>query len=254
MASKPSASLEHLGLFQLCLIVLSLVVLGALVADNVFVLPGEISRILHFVDNTVCVVFLVDFILRFRAAPSKLQFMKWGWIDLLASIPSLDSLRWGRAVRFFRLLRLLRGLRSLQRLFSILFAHRTRGGVTSVALISFLVVTFSSIGILVCERGPGTNIQSAEDAVWWSISTITTVGYGDRYPVTTAGRVVAACVMVIGVGLFGTLSGLVASLFLGKEEEKIETEESAILTEVRALRAEIAELRAAQGRSVDTAK
>jgi voltage-gated potassium channel len=243
---RPAAS-EHLGPFQLVLLALSLFVLAALAADTFLVLPPEISRILHYIDTVVCLVFFVDFVLRFRAAPSKAAFMKWGWIDLVASIPVIDSLRWARVVRVLRVIRLLRGLRLLHRIFALLFAHRARGGIASVGLISFLVVSFSSVGILLCERTPEANIRTAEDAVWWSLTTITTVGYGDKYPVTTAGRIVAASVMVIGVGLFGTLSGLVASLFLGKSEEKISDDESQILTELRALRTEVAALRRGKG-------
>ncbi len=246
MDAKPTFSSEHIGPFQLALLALSLLVLAALAADTLLVLPAEISRILQIVDTIVCAAFFLDFVIRFRAAPSKAAFMKWGWIDLLASIPVIDTLRWARVVRILRVIRLLRGLRLLHRIFSLLFAHRTRGGIASVGLISFLVVTFSSIGILLCERTPESNIRTAEDAIWWSLTTITTVGYGDKFPVTTAGRIVAASVMVIGVGLFGTLSGLVASLFLGKSEEKIEKEETEILAELRALRTEVAELRAAQ--------
>ncbi|MCX6954392.1 MAG: potassium channel family protein [Verrucomicrobia bacterium] len=248
MDLKRPPSAEHLGPFQLVLLVLSLLVLVGLAADTFLALPPEIARVLHVVDTVVCGIFFVDFVIRFRAAPSKAQFMRWGWVDLLASIPVIESLRWGRAVRVLRVLRLLRGLRSVQRILALLFAHRTRGGVASVGLVSFLVITFSSVGILLCERSPASNIRSAEDAIWWSITTITTVGYGDKYPVTTAGRVVAAAVMVIGVGLFGTLSGLIASLFLGDTENKIEQEENEILVELRALRAEVAELRAAQAK------
>jgi len=247
-ASRPP-SVEHLGPFQLVLLALSLFVLAALAADTFFALPPEISRILHYVDTAVCVVFFVDFLIRLRAAPSKAAFMKWGWLDLLASIPVIDSLRWARVVRVLRVIRLLRGLRLLHRICSLLFAHRARGGIASVGLISFLVVSFSSVGILLCERDPAANIHTAEDAIWWSLTTITTVGYGDKFPVTSAGRIVAASVMVIGVGLFGTLSGLIASLFLGKTEDKIATDETAILTELRALRAAVAELRADPHRS-----
>lgn len=245
MDAKPNFSTEHLGPFQLVLLALSLFVLAGLAADTFLQLPPEIARVLHVVDTAVCGVFFVDFVIRFRAAPSKAAFMKWGWIDLLASIPVIEHLRWGRAVRILRVLRLLRGIRSLHRLLALLFAHRTRGGVASVGLISFLVVTFSSVGILLCERTPESNIRTAEDALWWSLTTITTVGYGDKFPVTTAGRIVAASVMVIGVGLFGTLSGLIASLFLGDAEDTIEKEKDKILVEIRALRAEVTELRAA---------
>ncbi len=247
MDAKPTFSPEHLGPFQLVLLALSLFVLAGLAADTFLPLPAEIARVLHVVDTMVCAVFFVDFVIRFRAAPSKAAFMKWGWLDLLASIPVIDSLRWARVVRVLRVIRLLRGLRLLHRIFSLLFAHRARGGIASVGLISFLVVSFSSVGILLCERDPAANINTAEDAIWWSLTTITTVGYGDKFPVTTSGRAVAASVMVIGVGLFGTLSGLIASLFLGKTENKIETDETAILNELRALRAEVAELRTEKG-------
>jgi voltage-gated potassium channel len=82
------------------------------------------------------------------------------------------------------------------------------------------LITFSSVSILVFERAEGTNIKSAEDAIWWSVATMTTVGYGDKYPVTTEGRVIGIILMVCGVGMFAGLSGLVASLFLGGEGRK----------------------------------
>jgi voltage-gated potassium channel len=239
MESKPHSPPEEIGLFQLIILVLSLVVLGALVADTFFHVPPEISRILQTVDLIVCIVFLIDFVLRFRRAHSKLAFMKWGWIDLLASVPSVSALRWGRIVRLLRILRLLRGLRSLHRVLDMLFEHRTRGGVASVALTMFLFITFSSVAILICERAPNSNIKNAEDAVWWSVTTITTVGYGDKFPVTTGGRLIAMFLMIAGVGLFGMLSGVVASFFLGRDEK----DENEILAEIRALRDEVGQLR-----------
>jgi len=84
----------------------------------------------------------------------------------------------------------------------------------------FLLFTFSSVSILICERRDDATIKSAEDAIWWSISTITTVGYGDKYPVTTEGRVVGIVLMICGVGMFAGLSGLVASVFLGGQDRK----------------------------------
>jgi voltage-gated potassium channel len=66
------------------------------------------------------------------------------------------------------------------------------------------------------------NIKTADDAVWWALVTITTVGYGDRFPVTTEGRVIAVVLMFAGVGLFGTFSGFLASWFIGSDESKSE--------------------------------
>ncbi len=93
-------------------------------------------------------------------------------------------------------------------------------GAVSLGLTAFLLIAFSSISILVCERHGDANIRTAEDAVWWSISTVTTVGYGDKYPVTTEGRIIGMLLMVAGVGMFGGLSGLVAAFFLGARDPK----------------------------------
>lgn len=213
---KTSKSFPELGPFQLAILVLSFFVLGSLAADLVFDLPPEIRRILRWIDNAVCVVFLIDFVVRFRRAESKWAFMKWGWIDLLASVPEISALRWGRILRLLRLLRVLRAARSIRSIFQLVFKNRTRGGLASAGLVTFLVIALSSAGILFVERSaPEANIRTAEDAVWWSITTVTTVGYGDTYPVTLGGRIIASALMITGVGLFGTLSGVVASFFLG---------------------------------------
>ncbi len=235
---------EQVGPFQLGILVLSVVALGAIAFDAFVPLPAEISKILQGVDLVACGVFFLDFVVRFNRAESKLRFMKWGWIDLLASIPNIDVLRLGRFARVLRVIRVLRGLRSIQRLIGVMFAHRARGGVASVAVVMFLLVVTSSIGILLCERGEQSNIKTAGDAVWWSVTTVTTVGYGDRFPVTPEGRVIAIGLMISGVGLFGALSGIVASLFLGKSDDG----GSAVAEEVRLLREELARQRVGSGR------
>lgn len=146
--------------------------------------------------------------------------MKWGWVDLISSIPMVGVLRVGLAVRVFRILRILRGVRSVKQLSAYLLAHRAQGAFASAALISILMIVFGSIAILEFEKGEETNINNAEDALWWSFVTITTVGYGDKYPVTTEGRIVAGVLMIVGVGLFGTFTGFVASWFLNDNENK----------------------------------
>lgn len=167
-------------MFQIGLIVLTLIVLAGQVADTVFILPKEVSSLVHMIDTFACALFFADFCYRFYQAESKLRFMKWGWIDLIASIPNLEVFRWGRLVRVLRVIRLLRGVRSLQLVLAAVFERRLQGGVTSLAFAAILLVGFSSASILVCERAPDSNIKSAEDALWWSITTTTTVGYGRR--------------------------------------------------------------------------
>jgi voltage-gated potassium channel len=81
------------------------------------------------------------------------------------------------------------------------------------------MLLFSSVAILQFETDPNSNIKTAEDAIWWSYVTITTVGYGDKYPVTTEGRIIAVILMTVGVGLFGTFTAFVSSWFVKSNEQ-----------------------------------
>lgn len=213
---------EKLGFLNVLIIVLSVYVLIALMLDTFLKLPPEASRMLNIADNMICIVFLFDFAQRFYKAESKIKFMKWGWIDLLSSIPTLDFMRAGRALRLIRLLRILRAFRSTKHLVQHVFRNRTQGALTAAAIIAVLMVIFSSIAILQVEDAPTSNIKTAEDAIWWSYVTITTVGYGDRFPVTTEGRIIASLLMTVGVGLFGTFTAFLASWFVGQTKKETE--------------------------------
>jgi voltage-gated potassium channel len=116
MEAEPQEKFEKLGFMNILIIFLSIYVLIALMVDTFIKLPPEISKILHLLDHMICVIFLFDFSYRFYKAESKLSYMKWGWIDLLASIPAVDVLRTGRAFRLIRLLRILRAFKSVHHL------------------------------------------------------------------------------------------------------------------------------------------
>ena len=249
---KSLQSLGELGPFQLIILVLSVFVLSLLGLEMVFDFPEETRRVVRWIDNVVCGLFFIDFAIRFRRAESKLRFMKWGWIDLLASIPEVSALRWGRLFRVIRIIRMLRAVKSLRTLFTLFAKQRTQSGVASVFTIAFLMLSLSTAGILVAERSPDSNIKDAEDAAWWSVTTVTTVGYGDKYPVTPAGRLIAVALMITGVGLFGTLSGVIASFFLGDKKDSDPSpaspppaapRQTELLAELESLRAEVATLR-----------
>jgi voltage-gated potassium channel len=217
---------EKLGFLNLMVLVLSVYVLGALLIDTFFKLQPEVSRLLNLIDDFICVFFLYEFCVRFYRAENKLKFMKWGWVDLLSSIPTLEYFRPGRVLRLFRILRVLRAFRSIKHLLNHVFAKRVKGTFTTVAIFAALMLVFSSIAILQVEDDPNSNIKTAEDALWWSYVTITTVGYGDRYPVTTEGRIIAALLMTTGVGLFGTFTGFIASWFVDERQEEHENEDN----------------------------
>ena len=215
---------QQFSLFQVVIFVLSIYVLISLAISAFTKLSPEVEKLLNYIDFGICIIFLVDFGIRFKEAPNKIKFMKWGWIDLLSSIPALDYIRAGRVLRLIRLLRLLRAFRSTKVLLNHVFRRKTHGIFTTASIIAVLMIIFSSIAILQVEDAENSNIKSAEDALWWSYVTITTVGYGDKYPVTSEGRIIAAVLMTVGVGLFGTFAGFIASWFV--EERKPESNEN----------------------------
>lgn len=212
----------RIGIWQIAMLFLCIYVLGALFVETVFTLQPRTTILLAWVDDAICVLFIGDFFYNLVTAKNKWQYLKWGWIDLLSSVPTFQFLRWGRFIRVVRIVRLCRAVRSTKVILQILFNNRAQGTFAAAILISFVLVIFSSIAILNCETSPDANIKTAADALWWSFATITTVGYGDKYPVTTTGRIIAAVMMTAGVGFFGTLTAYIATVFLmqGQKEEK----------------------------------
>ena len=209
---------KEISLFNIIILILSFYIILSLFVTTFFVLSKEIEILLNYVDNFICIIFLVDFGIRFKNANNKLVFMKWGWIDLVASIPFLDIFRAGRLLRLIRLLRIFRALKSTKSIFEHINRNKKQSALTSVALLSFVVVIFSSIAILEFENEVNSNIKTAEDAIWWSYVTITTVGYGDKFPITTEGRIIGAILMTTGVGIFGTFTALVSSWFIQNKD------------------------------------
>ena len=205
---------NEFGVLNLIVLILSIYILGALVVDTFFKLSTETSKILEYVDSVICIFFLIEFCVRFYQAENKRKFMHWGWIDLIASIPTFNYFRGARVLRLIRLLRIVRTFRTTEQFIKHVYKNKAKGAFITVAMISFLLITFSSIAILQFETAPNSNIKTAEDALWWAYTTFTTVGYGDMYPVTTEGRIIAVILMTGGVGLFGTFSGFVTSWFL----------------------------------------
>lgn len=192
-----------------------------------------LHAVLEIVLWGVWAVFLVDYLARFKLAENKGRFIVQHLFDLLAVLLPM--------VRQLRVLRLVSVLKVLNKRFQGKIRQRVGiyvGGVT------VLVALCASLAVLDAERHhPNATITTFPDALWWTLTTMSTVGYGDRYPVTTEGRLVAALLMVGGIALLGVITGTIASWLVeklkGVEEAELET-----AAEVRKLRAELAELRA----------
>ena len=205
--------LKNIG-YELAIGALSLLSIINLVIMLVSSDPN-LSTVLLVMNAIMFPIFLGDFLFRFFTAQSRSDyfFRKFGWADLLSSLP-LQQLKILRAFRLWRVIRLFKefGASNLLREFIV---HRAENALLTVGFLVLCVLEFGSLTMLKAESvSSSANITSASDAIWWAYVTITTVGYGDHYPVTNQGRLVAIFVMTAGVGLFGTLSGYLANLFL----------------------------------------
>jgi voltage-gated potassium channel len=172
------------------------------------------EQTLAIMDGILTVIFVLDLIRRLLVARDRRRYLVagYGWIDVLAAWPFLHVLRLFRIVRTVVILQRFGGpLRAIR----AFFRNRAAGGLLSVLFIALLVLEFGSLAILAVERGaPNATITTADDAVWYVLVTMSTVGYGDMYPVTQAGRLVGSLIIIVGVGVFGTLTGYLANLFL----------------------------------------
>jgi voltage-gated potassium channel len=180
----------------------------------IFIRNPDIDQVFVIMDSILTVVFVVDLTRRLVVAQERRRYLihGYGWIDLLAAFPILRILRLVRSVKMISVMQRLGGPFTA---FKAFFSNKAAGGLLSVLLIALLVMEFGALAILAVERGaPGANIENASDAIWYLLVTMSTVGYGDYYPVTDMGRLFGGLIIVVGVGVFGTLTGFLANTFL----------------------------------------
>jgi voltage-gated potassium channel len=236
-----SATMTHAVMtvrpYELYMLVLSVVSLIVLAADTLWSFHPQTHAVLSYSDTLLCVLFMADFVRSFTRAPNRARYLfRSGWLDLLSSIPTFGILRLGRLSRIARIIRLFRAMRSFRAVGLILSQHKRESALLAAGTVCLLMTIFASVAILQFEQHPDSNIRTAGDAIWWAFATVTTDGYGDHFPVTLEGRLTAAMLMAAGVGLFGTLSGLVASWFLHEKEEADSDQLAALTTEVASIR------------------
>lgn len=186
--------------------------------------PGvdpDAINVVYIINSVLTLLFIYDFGLRLLTAPDRSRYLirDYGWADLLAIIPQF---------RIFRLFRIWKAYRivkkyGIQYIFSYLHHNRAQSALYILVLMVILIIEAGAFLVLQAERAsPDANIKTASDAIWWTYVTITTVGYGDRYPVTQAGRLVGILVLTTGVAVFATFAGYISSQLLGSSEKEEE--------------------------------
>ena len=256
---------EHGNAYNIFILVLTIY---SLVLMVLLLLPidPQTRVLVNFYDNMICIVFLIDFTMNLIASkPKRAYFVtRRGWLDLLGSIPSFGFfqlsalLRLARLSRLARITRIMRGQAGKDLVIDVL-KNRSQYATFITILLAGMVLSSASILVLNEEsRDPQANIKTGGDALWWAIVTITTVGYGDFYPITTLGRITGFFVMVAGIGIIGALASILASLLVSPsstdeaedaaQDAASDAAVAAMATELAGLRADIAALSASLDR------
>lgn len=275
MTAQAPVLREHGNAYNIFTLVLTLFSLAIMVL-LVLPLDPETLQLLRVYDNAICIVFLADFAYNLTGSrPTRAYVIgQRGWLDLIGSIPSFGFFPVGGLLRLARLSRLARVAKLLSgknraALVKDVLDNRGQYATFITLLAAGSVLSVASLLVLQFESGSeDANIHTGGDAIWWGLVTLTTVGYGDRFPVTLPGRLTGIFVMFAGVGIIGALASILASMLVpppkeaepeagagggseGSTEPAAATSAmagpaaDAIIDELARLRAEIADLREA---------
>lgn len=172
-----------------------------------------------WIDNIIYALFVIDYIVRLLIADKKKEFFKENIFDLIAIIPFNSAFRIFRILKFGKFLRFAK-LTKLFRIGSLSAKMMTKirkflntNGFKYVLILSGVFILTGTFGMMYFEQ------MNFSDALWWSFVTATTVGYGDLSPSTNAGRIIASLLMLVGIGLIGSLTSSITSFFLNADEK-----------------------------------
>lgn len=218
---------RRFGLFIMVMIVLSIIEFSIETLPNLEV--STRTWLVRFELFTVA-LFTVEYLARLYAAPARMKFVFsfYGLIDLAAILPyllmgglDLRALRIFRMLRLFRILKVLRYNRAAQRFLTAL--RLAREELVLFSVVSLMVLFVAGLGIYHFEHAAQPDkFRTIFDSLWWAVATLTTVGYGDIYPITLGGRLFTLLVLVVGLGVVAVPTGLVASAL--SEARRQETE------------------------------
>lgn len=254
--------------YQIFMVLMTLLALAIAFAYYMIPLPDTVDQVLYIVDNLVVLTLLFDFFAHLFTQRARIHYLlTYGWLDLLGALPGLPLLRLARLPGLVIMVREL--MRTTPKDTRIAARQRLAEStlLTVVFVVMFVVIIGSILIVLIEAPVPGANIKTGDDAVWWAIVTVSTVGYGDKYPVTLAGRLIGTAMIVMGVSLFSVLTSYIATQFMARRRSSNISEVELLRQEMRAafvesqrhaaaenaaLQAEITTLRRLLTKTVDT--
>jgi len=214
-------------LFTFTIQILIIVSLVTFSIDTLPDLSSNVKQALYFIEVITVTIFTLEYLLRIIIAERKAQFIFsfYGLVDLAAILPFyLSSGIDLRSVRVFRLLRLVRILKLFKYNQAIKRFHRAlaiaREELILFGFVAMIMLYLSAVGIYYFENvAQPEQFKSVFHSLWWAVTTLTTVGYGDMFPITTGGKIFTFLVLMIGLGIVAVPTGLVASALSQAREE-----------------------------------
>ena len=207
--------------YEIFIAILSLIACTIILIQLTLELSDSVTYILDISDNIIWIIFIIDYAVRLIVSENKFKFIKNNKIDLISIIPFNTMFQSLRIFKFARVLKLAK-LSKLVRFAVLIYKFKNRAdkflktnNFQYILIITIVTVFIGAFGISIAEY------KTFSDSLWWSFVTATTVGYGDISPSTNIGRIIAAILMLVGIGFVGMLTGTIATYFISdKKKEK----------------------------------
>ena len=176
----------------------------------------EFQNLTLMLDYLICLLFASKAVWDLWRAPDKLRWLKWGWIDFAASVPEVEALRGLRLLRLLLIIRVIRSTtQSIHGISTLFNFGRARAVIATVFSLIIVSIIMSSVLILGMENAhPEANIRTADDALLWSVATLFKIeptNFGDHFPVTIGGKLIGLWLVIVSLGLIGSLAGVITS-------------------------------------------
>ncbi len=218
----PSTEIITLILILLSLVFVFLEFSTEQIASTSWIKSPWAKTFLLQADLAITTFFVLEILCKLMVAPRTVFFLKKNLVDIIAILPLFRVFRLARTARLLRILRIFRTVRVGRILRSDLVKKRThilfRSETTTMVTYLLLSVIFGTFGIMYFERETNEMFGTVSDGLWWCIVTITTVGYGDKFPITLGGRIIAITIMFVGLSFYALLTGTISTFLIERTQ------------------------------------